>query len=149
MATTATPAPSVEKVKKVYKYFDLSTFKEVKEEVEVPFKAPSDFSEAVQRLDNDQVKVLAALSAYLKRAAFSEAKRDIAKKGASKKVVLDLIRPMRSMEPWASIKERKEQTDALLELVRSTPALIESVKATSLKAAESDEDEDGNTDDES
>ena len=139
MSTTPTPAPLI---KKTYKYFDLASFTEVKEEVEIPFVPAADFNEAVQRLDGAADKILKALNDALQRMAFSDARKSIATKGASKKVVFDLIRPMRNMEPWASTKDRKEQTKMLLDLVRSTPQLMESVRVTSLKAAEADDDDD-------
>ena len=138
---STTPA-SVPLIKKTYKYFDLASFTEVKEEVEIPFVPASDFNEAVQRLDGAADKILKALNDALQRMAFSDARKSIATKGASKKVVFDLIRPMRNMEPWASNKDRKGQTKMLLDLVRSTPQLMESVRVTSLKAAEADDDDD-------
>ena len=155
MATSAvSPANGgPENIEKTYNYFDLSTFTIVKEKVSVPFTPAKDFNEGVQRFGSDQEKILEALNAALKRAALAEAARSVKAKGASKKVVFDTIRGMRSLEPWASMdngtKEgRKAQTAALLELVKNTPQIMEAIRVTSLKAAEAGEDDEDGTDDE-
>lgn len=149
MATSVTPINTAsaqpKAVKKTYKYFNLDTFEEVKETVEVPFVPAGDFQNAVQRLENNEVKILSALNAYLQRAAFAEARANIATKGASKKIVFDVIRPLRGLSPY-DVMPKAEQTAALLAFVKSTPMLMDSIKASSLKAAEAGEDEDGDDD---
>lgn len=135
-------APETILIEKTYKYFDFDTFEEKEEKVSVSFTPASDYAEAVNRVNNDSTVILTALNAYLQRAALRESRQDVAKKGANKKIVLDVIRSMRNLSPWDEIEPRAEQTKALLAMVRSNPVLVESIKKTSLKAAESDTDTD-------
>lgn len=137
-----TPEPI--KVEKTYKYFDLATFDEIEEKAEVTFTPAADYAEALSRVNNDQAIVTKALNAYLQRAAFTEKRREIGSKGASRKVVLSVIKPFRSLPPWDAIEDRKEQTKKLLEMVKASPIIVESIKAASLKAAEAGEDDDDN-----
>lgn len=150
--STSPVAPAGTKIlEKSYSYFDMDSFEVKKEKVEVPFTPAKDFNEAVQRFNSDQEKLVEALNAALQRATLSDAAKAVKAKGPSKKIVYDTIRGLRALEPYASMnpepgtKEgRKAQTAALLELVKSTPAIMEAIRVTSLKAAEAGEDdEDG------
>jgi hypothetical protein len=139
----ATPtAPAAVTVKKVYKYFHLDTFAEVSENAEVTFTPPADYGEAMQRIGNDSGVVLKAVTAYLQRAAFNEKRKEIAGKGASKKIVLGVIKPLRNLPPWSGMEsDRKAQTESLLQMVKANPVMVEAIKAASIEAANADDDD--------
>lgn len=140
MGTTPNAEPI--KVEKTYKYFNLATFEEVEEKAEVTFTPAADYAEALARVNNDQAIVTRALNAFLQRAAFTEKRREIGAKGASRKIVLSVIKPFRNLPPWEAIEDRKEQTKKLLEMVKDSPIIVEAIKQASMKAAETGEDDD-------
>jgi len=99
----------------------------------------------MQRIGNDSEIVKKAVTAYLQRAAFNEKRKEIAGKGASKKIVLGVIKPLRNLPPWSAMEDRKAQTDSLLQMVKSNSVMVEAIKQASIAAAEVD-DEDDNED---
>lgn len=138
-----TPAPGAEVIKKTYKYFDLESFDEKSEQVEVTFMPAGSYGEAMQRISGDEATALKAINAFLQRLSFSEKRREIAAKGAPRKTVLGVAKAFRSLPPWDAIKDRKEQTKSILSMIRQNTAIVEAIKAASLKAAEAgDEEED-------
>ncbi len=144
MGSTATPNPtgvSPVTIEKTYKFFDLATFKEVAEKATVSFTPAGSYEEALARIGNDSGIVTKALNAYLQRAAFNEKRKEIAGKGASRKIVLSVIKPLRNLPPWADMEDRKAQTESLLEMVRQNTAMVESIKAASLKAVDAEDDD--------
>lgn len=156
MATQVNPAPTEPKkptepvkIEKTYKYFSPETFELVSEKVERTFVPPVDLADAMSRIGNDQGIVLKALTSYLSRAALREAKLSVTSKGIGKSIVLSVLRPFRAMAPFNALvsdkptpEERAKQTDELLKMLRSNPAMIEVIKAASLSAAASDTDND-------
>ena len=146
MSTTqASPVPSgsnVVKEQKVYSYFSPDTFESVSETVDVTFNKPTDLQDAMARIGNDQSIVLKALTSWLQRQTYAEAKRQVLGKGISKKIVLSVLRPFRSLSPWSAIEDRKAQTEELLKAVRSNPGLLEMIKTASMAAVASDTDDD-------
>jgi hypothetical protein len=144
----ATPAkPEAVTVKKTYRYFDLGTFTEIAENAEVTFVPPADYAEAMSRIGNDSEIVKKAVTAYLQRAAFGEKRKEIASKGASKKIVLGVIKPLRNLPPWSNMEDRKAQTESLLQMVKANSVMVDAIKAASIAAAETDEDEDEGAED--
>lgn len=145
MATQVNPAPKGPepvKIEKTYKYFSPETFELVSEKVERTFVPPADLADAMSRIGSDQGIVLKALTSYLSRAALREAKMSVTSKGISKNIVLSVLRPFRAMPPFNAIEDRTKQTDELLKMLRSNPAMVEVIKAASLSAAASDTDND-------
>lgn len=150
MGTTAvTPTevtPVAEKVEKNYSYFDAATLESKSEKVEVSFTPPATLAEAMERVGNDQDVIKSALTSYLRRSALRDAKVSVLSKGVSKKIVLNVLKPLRNLPPWSLIEDRTKQTNELLTMLRNTPALIDAIKAANAAApatAEDDEDEDG------
>ncbi len=149
MGTPAVPVtgeaakPTPITVEKTYKYFNLDTFAEVAEKAQVTFTPPADYGEAMSRIGNDSGVVLKAVTAYLQRAAFNEKRKEIAGKGASRKIVLGVIKPLRNLPPWSGMEaDRKAQTESLLQMVKANAVMVEAIKAASLAAAEADDDDD-------
>lgn len=161
------PTPKLEKVTKVYKYFNLDTFETIKEVVEVTFSAPATLQEAMERVENNTDNILKALSSFLKRAAFKEKKLEIAKKGARSALVLNAIRVFRSMPPFDAIYEldssgqakkdkeggfvvdRKEQTRQLLEVLKTNKPMVDAIRAAAIRDAELEDDDQDGVDEES
>jgi len=143
MGTSPTPAvPTVEIIEKSYSYFDGTTLESRTEPVKVEFTAPITLTDAMTRIDNSQEVVLRALTSYLRRAALSEAKKSVLSKGVSKKIVLGVLRPFRALPPWSTM-DRAKQTEALLTMLRSNPAILEAIKAANAASDVDDDDNDG------
>ena len=154
MSTVQTPSP----VKKSYTIFDLETFEPKTVEREISFTPAGNSSEALERIGNSDETLLKALNAFLQRQAFTEARREVAKLGGSKKIVLSVIKPFRNMAPFNGIfkldaagnvvvengeklVDRQAQTKALLQMIKANPAMVEAIKNASIAAADEDEDE--------
>lgn len=142
MASIAAPTPAVEKVEKTYSYFDGTTLESKTETVTVEFAPPASLADAMSRIDNSQDTVLKALTNYLRRAVLSEAKKSVLSKGVSKKIVLGVLRPFRALPPWSTM-DRAKQTEALLTMLRSNPAILEAIKAANAASDVDDDDNDG------
>lgn len=143
--------PVVATIKKAYRFFNES-LQLVSKEVEVQFTPAVDAAEAMQRLGNDEKLILKALNAQLQRLAISDARKSALAGGLSKKILLNVIKPFRSMPPWNSMVDenltgpakseaRKKQTEALLELVKSNSVMLEAVKAASANSDDEDDDD--------
>lgn len=149
MATSpVTPAvpggPVPVEVEKTYRYFDLDTFDEKSEKVTITFTPAGTYADALGRIGSDEKIALEAINGYLQRMAFREKKREVAAKGAPKRIVLNVIKPFRALPPWDGMSEdRPAQTKAILEAIRSNAVMVNAIKAASLKAAESGEEDEG------
>lgn len=162
-------------IEKTYKYFDLDTFEQKSETVNVEFTPPSDLNEANTRLNalgNANDVLLQAITAYLRTKALNAAEQTVVSKGGRKSVVLAVLKPFRAMPPFNSMfvldasgkvvtetytvarGERKgqsvtenkvdkvAQTKAILDLVKSNPAMINAIKQASLEATADGEETD-------
>lgn len=129
------------KIEKAYKYFDLDTMEKKSETVSIDFTAAETYADAVARLGNDETVLTAAINAHLKKTALKAAGSSVKEKGASSAVVMKFAAPWRMSPPFDTIDDRGEQTKAILEFFKTTPAFITAIKAASLKAAESDDEE--------
>ena len=137
--TAVTPSPVT--LEKVYKYFDADTLETKSEKVAVTFNPANDLQDAMGRIGNDQGVVLKALNSYLKRASLQAAKRNVMSKGVSRTVVLSVLRPLRALPPWSLIEDKAKQTDELLKILRSNPAMLEAIRAGAAQVND-DDDED-------
>lgn len=145
MATPVVPVePKTEKVQKTYRYFDLETFDEKSETVEITFTPAPSYADALARIGSDEKIATLAINGYLQRMAFREKKSEVARKGAPKKIVLNVIKPFRALPPWdAMAEDRPAQTKAILDAIRTNDVMVGAIKAASLKAAESGEEDEG------
>lgn len=147
-------------LKKVYKYFDLTTFESKSEEKTVSFEPAKDLAEAHTRMGGDDAVLLKALNGYLKAEALAQAEAEVTSKGGRKSVVFAICKPFRALPPWnamyvlnadGSIKvedgekviDRAAQTASILNVVKSNQAMIDAIRAGSAAPAdESDENND-------
>lgn len=167
------PTPNPNVTTKVYKYFDLETFESKEKSVDVNFVPPTSLAEATAAVGNDESILLKAVTDFLRAKAYSEAERSVISLGGRKSVVMDVIKPFRSMGPWNKmfvlgadgkpVKEtytikrgdrkgqtvtedkidRPAQTRAILTMIKSNPQMLESIKNASLEATNETDENDG------
>lgn len=155
MASAATPetaGSTATTLKKSYKFYD-DSLSLVSKEVDINFTPATAVADAMSRLANSEALILKALNAQLLKLTVSEARKTAVSGGLSKKIVLNTIKPFRGLPPWSAMvdetatgpvkaESRRKQTAALLELVKSSPVILEAIKAASSSATDEDEDED-------
>lgn len=132
-ATEADSTTANAAIEKEYSYFDLESLEEKSEKVSISFVPATSYKEAVERLGNDEAKLTAALNAQLRSDALSAAEASVKSKGARRAVVFAFIKPMRAMKPFDAIEDRKKQTAAILEQVKTVPFLLEGLKSLAAK----------------
>ena len=149
-----TNGPAVEKLEKTYKVFDLETMTSKSVEVKTEFSPAANVQDALGRFGGNETAITSALNAYLRRSALAVARAN-AVVGASKSLVMNTIRPFRDFPNFAAMlvknaegkvtpESRAAQTKAILEMFKSSPALVEALKAAA--AAQTDDDEDSSDD---
>lgn len=153
---------------KTYKYFDLDTFETKTETVQVPFTEETEIAVALQKIGNDQEVLLKAINSLLKSEALAKAEQSVIEKGGRKSVVLSVMKPFRSMPPYngyflfeadgktKKLRTRKtrsgetvtepamdkaRQDKELMEMFKSNPALLNSIKQASLEAVGTEDDD--------
>lgn len=152
----STGQPVALTLKKTYKFYDESLTL-ISKEVEVAFTPATAVADAMSRLANSEALILKALNAQLQKLTISEARKNTLAGGLSKAIVLNTIKPFRMLPPWSTMvdesatgavksEQRKKQTTALLELVKSNAVILEAIKAASSSATDEDEDEDEGAD---
>jgi hypothetical protein len=138
MATPST-ATSYDVKKRV---FDLVKFEKVTLTGNYSFAPVQSVQDAIARIGNDQSKLLNLLNEALRRQAMRDAKASLASSDAgSSKVVNQFVSTFRLMPQFASIQDKKEQTQAIYSFIKSTPAMFEGIKAAAIAALATDEEE--------
>jgi len=149
-------------IKKVYKYFDLDTFEQKSEAVDVPFEPAKDLAEAQTRIGGDESVLLKALNSYLKAQVFAEAEKSVTSKGGRKAVVFAICKPFRALPPWSTmyvlnadgtpkvedgekVIDRAAQTASILQVVKSNQAMLDAIRAGSAQASDESDDDNGET----
>lgn len=147
-------------LKKTYKYFNLETLDQVSEEKTITFEPAKDLAEAQARVGGDEGTLLKALNAFLRGEALKAAEREVTSKGGKKSVVLAIAKPFRALPPFSTmyvldsegrpvvkdgekVVNRKAQTKAILEVIKSNPAMLDAIRAGS----ENDDDDSNDNDD--
>lgn len=142
-------------IKKTYKYFDLDTFEVKSEEKTVIFEPAKDLAEAQSRVGGDEATLLRALNSFLRTSALRDAENEVTSKGGKRTVVLAVAKPFRALPPFSQmfkkdasgavvvengekVVDRAAQTKAILDMIKTSPTMLESIKAGSQI-----EDEDG------
>jgi hypothetical protein len=145
-------------ITKSYKYFDLDTFEVKTEEKQVTFSPARDLAEAQQRVGGDEATLLKALNSFLRTEALRAAENEVTSKGGKRTVVLAVAKPFRGLPPFSQIYklgadgkpvvengekviDRAAQTKAILNMIKSNPAMLETIKAGSQIESEDDEND--------
>lgn len=158
-------------IKKTYKFFDLDTLELKSEEKVITFEPAKDLAEAQARVGGDETTLLKALNTFLRSEALKAAEAEVTAKGGKRSVVLAVAKPFRALPPFSQmfvmvpekdasgnptgksvplvkdgekVIDRKAQTKAILELVKSNSAMLETIKAGS--ASDSDDEDNDETD---
>jgi len=146
--TPNVPATSAVTVKKSYKFFN-ENLEMVSKEVEVSFTPADNTADAMSRLGNNDALILKALNASLLRATVSEARKAALSGGISKKILLEVIKPLRALPMYAidenltgtaKTEARRKQTEVLLTMVKQNSMLLEAIKSASASVDDDDED---------
>lgn len=165
--TQSTQKGASMEIKKTYKFFDLDTLELKSEDRTITFEPAKDLAEAQARVGGDESTLLKALNTFLRSEALKAAEAEVTAKGGKRSVVLAVAKPFRALPPFSQmfvmvpeldenkvptgkqiplvkdgekVIDRKAQTKAILELVKSNAAMLETIKAGS--ASDSDEDSD-------
>jgi hypothetical protein len=145
-------------VRKTYKYFDLDTFEDKSETIDIPFTSAKDLAEAQARVGGDESTLLKALNAFLKGEALKDGENSVTSKGGKRSVVLAVAKPFRAMPPFdkvfkldadgkpvvengEKVIDRKEQTKKILDMIKASPAMLQSIKDASLVSTDDEESE--------
>jgi len=151
-ATSTTPATGgVEKLVKVYKYFDLSNLTQKTKEVTADFTPAASVEEGSARLADEKL-LLGAINDRLRKLTLAQERKKVVSEGASKTAVLKLAAGFRQVLPFSAMLEtgangkptresKVKQTRAILDAFLTMPFILESLKATS--AVDDDDDEEG------
>lgn len=138
---------------KTYKYFDLTDFSKKSVEGKTTFTPAANIEEATQRIGGDATKMLNAVNAYLQKETLRELKASVLPADAGDTAVLSsIMKPFRAMAPFNAIGtkdskgdflpgERQKQTDAILNMIKGIPALVEQIKIASKDAEDVEETE--------
>lgn len=129
-------------IKKTYKYFDLDSFDQKSVEKDISFTPAVDLAEAHSRIGGDESVLLKALNAFLRAEVLAKAEAEVAALGGRKSVVLSIAKPLRLVPQFAKIENRAEQTKAILEMLKSSPAMIDAIRQASLAVEGPETDED-------
>ena len=148
-------------VRKTYQYFDLETFENKTETVDIPFTAPKDLAEAQLRVGGNEETLLAALTSYLRTETLRTAENAVTAKGGKRSAVMAVAKPFRAFPPFNAIYkldasgkplvdsetgekviDRKAQTAKILEMIKRNPDMIETIRAGSQIESDNDENED-------
>lgn len=145
-------------IKKTYKYFDLETFEVKSEDRTIVFEPAKDLAEAQQRVGGDESTLLKALNSFLRTEALRAAENEVTAKGGKRTVVLAVAKPFRGLPPFNAIYkknpdgsvvvengekviDRPAQTKAILDMIKSNAAMLETIKAGSLTESETEDGE--------
>lgn len=147
-----TPTTVTETIKKIVKksLFNLKTFSKETKEKEIEFTPVKSMQEFLDRIGGDEKKALKVANSGLFKLAQNEARAEMSADGlVNPKVVSAFVNQFRVMFPVKddSTEERKAQTQKVYELIRSKPALQESLSIIASAHVE-DEDEDDSNDSE-
>lgn len=141
-------AQITEKGEKKYKYFDLDTFESKEETVPYEFTPAVTIEDAHARINGDDSIILKAINAYLKAQLFASLENAVVSKGGRRSAVLSACKPFRSFPPfnnpalYPDTKEgRKAQTDAILSMLKTNEAIINSIKLASQNPTEGEEND--------
>lgn len=145
---------NVKNIKATLRGFDLSNLKPVQKEIEVSFTPAATPQDAIARLGNDPVKILAVLNDALESKTVAEAKTSALPSGfASKKTVLDFVKNLRMVPTFASLVKKEKgqagwkeeynaQTDAILSQIVNVQFMMDNLRAIAAVApADDSEDE--------
>jgi hypothetical protein len=157
-------------IKKVYKYFDLDTFENKTESVDIQFTPATNITDALANIsqENQQAFILEAINSANRAQALAKAEEAVIAKGGKKSVVLSVMKPFRAMPPFNSyfvfetdgktkkLRTRKtrsgetvtepemdksRQDKEIMALLKAQPALMASIRQASLEAIGSDEED--------
>lgn len=131
-------------VEKTYKYFDLETFEPQTETVKVEYPICGTLAEAHEAINGEDKIIIDAINAYLRSQKLTEAEMAVVTKGGSKSSVLAAAKPFRGMPPFNKIEDRKLQTKAILDVIKQSPALVNSIKLASAELVSGDDASDEN-----
>lgn len=149
--TPATPAVEVVKLTVKRRGFDLDSFerKSLEKEIEYQPLAKENFLQVVmEKLGGDQDKLYSLCDSGLKRMLLLDARKGLEPPAGmnwipSAAIVLDFANNFRGVSPYSKEKDRKKQSALIFAFIKSTPALVESLRvlATAAENAGQDEDE--------
>jgi len=150
-------APVVEEIVVKRRGFNLDSFKRESLESKVKFTPlPKDdfLPEVLQRLNGSQEDLYTLLNAGLRRKLSLDSRKDLTPAEGqnwipSAKIVLDFVNNFRGVAPYSKEKDRAKQTTMIMAFIKSTPALVESLKvlATAAEGAGDDEETEDNASD--
>lgn len=160
--TTETQTENTFETKKTYRYFDLETFEKKEVEKEIKVTLANTTADALERIGNDPDKLLKAINAFLQKDALRVARMEVSELGADTAVVMSVAKPFRALPPFNAMFElqangkpkiengqkvidRKAQTQAIFNFIKSTPLILDSIKRATAEAAANEDSENTNT----
>lgn len=162
--TPEATTPEVPKVTVKRNVFDLSKFERSTLEAEIELKSVATIDEMNEAAGGDEEKLVKIFNTGYRRQQISEAKASMGNTDnfVSPKIVSGFVNTFKPLYPVAGLGSsddkiasaaRKEQIQKVYAFIRSTPALLDSIKqiAAAMKAAgaeESDDDENDSSDSE-
>lgn len=141
-----------EKITVKRKLFDLGAFKTVSKESEISFNAPLTVAEFLERLGNEEAKILKVGTAGLRRIAIQDAKRELGGDNlVSPKVISNFVnqfRPNFPLDPkdGDDKAQRKAQTKRVFDMLASSDALKAAIVTIAKATIDTGDDDDEDTD---
>lgn len=149
-----TPAQPVQKKVVKARIFDLEKFAKVTLEKEITIPADaSNLKEALERVGNDQAKLLSVVNVGLKRNLLTETRKAMQAEsgGVDTSTIAKFVAAIRMMPKFAKMnptnepgEARKKQTQAIYEYIKANPVLLEDLKESAMES-EADEEEEEET----
>lgn len=142
-----------ETLEKEYKYFDLNDFEVKNEKATATIQVAENLEEANTLLENE-ANLINAANAFARAKSLAVAENSVTSKGGKKSIVFAVIRPFRDMPPFNTVGatkdekgayvkdsdgniiiDKKKQTRAILEMVKKSEEMIQSIREASAAAA--------------
>lgn len=149
-----TPAQPVQKKVVKARIFDLEKFAKVTLEKEITIPADaSNLKEALERVGNDQAKLLSVVNVGLKRNLLTETRKTMQAEsgGVDTSTIAKFVAAIRMMPKFSKMnptnepgEARKKQTQAIYEYIKANPVLLEDLKESAMES-EADEEEEEET----
>lgn len=128
--------------------FDLDKFERVTLEGKVEYKSVTSLPEAIERIGNDQARLIELLDAALAREAKREAKKNMVTNGnvGNATVVTGFVNTFSQMAPFnvmpeTTPEERQAKRQAIYAFIKGIPQIMDGIRSAAVNGLDTEEDD--------